>query len=63
MIGAPKTSNNQSGVEEGGAVYLCPWNARDVTSSMCDVINLDATGVFAPPPALLRRELLAVCGE
>lgn len=54
VIGAPKASNNQSGVEEGGAVYLCPWNTSDVTSSMCDVINLDATGVFAPPSPPLR---------
>lgn len=60
VIGAPKATNNQSGVEEGGAVYLCPWNTGDVSSSMCDVINLDGTGVLAPPP-LPSCVLLAVC--
>lgn len=65
VIGAPKASNNQSDIEQGGAVYLCPWNTGDVTSSMCDIINLDATGVLAPPPPLppFRGVVRCVCGH
>lgn len=58
VIGAPTASNNQSGVEKGGAVYLCPWNTEDVTSSMCDVINLDATGLLR---SLLLEALVSLC--
>lgn len=65
VIGAPKASNNQSGVEEGGAVYLCPWNTDTVMSSMCDVINLDAAGVLAPPtpPSPLKGATCCVCAS
>lgn len=52
VIGAPKASTNQSGVEEGGAVYLCPWTTGDMTSSPCNVIDFEAAGVLAPPPLL-----------
>lgn len=63
VIGAPKASTNQSGVEEGGAVYLCPWTTGDVTSSSCNVINFEAAGVLAPPPPPAPAAVCVVCAD
>ncbi|TKS65009.1 Arf-GAP with [Collichthys lucidus] len=41
VIGAPKANTNQSGVMEGGEVFLCPWSPEGGT---CDIINFDLEG-------------------
>ncbi|XP_041812274.1 integrin alpha-IIb isoform X2 [Chelmon rostratus] len=41
VIGAPKANTNQSGVTEGGGVFLCPWSPEDGT---CDIIDFDQEG-------------------
>ncbi|XP_027132075.1 integrin alpha-IIb isoform X4 [Larimichthys crocea] len=41
VIGAPKANTNQSGVMEGGGVFLCPWSPEGGT---CDIINFDLEG-------------------
>ncbi|KAM8724532.1 integrin alpha-IIb isoform 1-T1 [Acanthopagrus schlegelii] len=41
VIGAPKANTSQSGVTEGGGVFLCPWSAGGGT---CDVIDFDLEG-------------------
>ncbi|KAM7387667.1 hypothetical protein PAMA_010011 [Pampus argenteus] len=41
VIGAPKANTNQSGVTEGGGVFLCPWSPAGGT---CDIINFDLKG-------------------
>ncbi|XP_076609166.1 integrin alpha-IIb isoform X1 [Chaetodon auriga] len=41
VIGAPKANTNQSGVTEGGAVFLCPWSPKGGT---CDIISFDLEG-------------------
>lgn len=43
VIGAPKANTNQSGVTEGGGVYLCPWSPG---GGACDIINFDLEGEF-----------------
>ncbi|XP_039980117.1 integrin alpha-IIb [Xiphias gladius] len=41
LIGAPKGNTSQSGVMEGGGVFLCPMSPGGGT---CDIINLDLKG-------------------
>uniref|UniRef100_A0A8P4K5X6 Integrin, alpha 2b n=1 Tax=Dicentrarchus labrax TaxID=13489 RepID=A0A8P4K5X6_DICLA len=41
VIGAPKANTNQSGVREGGGVFLCPWSPG---GGACDIINFDLEG-------------------
>uniref|UniRef100_A0A3B5ACV6 Integrin subunit alpha 2b n=1 Tax=Stegastes partitus TaxID=144197 RepID=A0A3B5ACV6_9TELE len=41
VVGAPKANTNQSGVTEGGGVFLCPWSPG---SGACDIIDFDPTG-------------------
>ncbi|XP_070704517.1 integrin alpha-IIb [Pempheris klunzingeri] len=41
VIGAPKANTSQSGVTEGGAVFLCPWSPE---GGACDIINFDLEG-------------------
>uniref|UniRef100_A0A3B4XS13 Integrin alpha-IIb-like n=1 Tax=Seriola lalandi dorsalis TaxID=1841481 RepID=A0A3B4XS13_SERLL len=41
VIGAPKTNTSQSGVMEGGGVFLCPISSGGGT---CDIINFDLKG-------------------
>ncbi|XP_038565470.1 integrin alpha-IIb isoform X1 [Micropterus salmoides] len=41
VIGAPKANTSQSGVTEGGGVFLCPWSPGGGT---CDIINFDLEG-------------------
>ncbi|XP_049416848.1 integrin alpha-IIb isoform X1 [Epinephelus fuscoguttatus] len=41
VIGAPKANTSQSGVMEGGGVFLCPWSPAGGT---CDIINFDLKG-------------------
>ncbi|KAI3359457.1 hypothetical protein L3Q82_013764, partial [Scortum barcoo] len=48
VIGAPKANTSQSGVTEGGGVFLCPASPE---GGNCDIINFDPEGefVFTPP--------------
>lgn len=41
VIGAPKANTSQSGVMEGGGVFLCPWSPAGGT---CNIIKFDVTG-------------------
>ncbi|XP_030591819.1 integrin alpha-IIb [Archocentrus centrarchus] len=41
VVGAPKANTSQSGVTEGGGVFLCPWSPR---GGACDIIDFDPTG-------------------
>ncbi|XP_071319798.1 integrin alpha-IIb [Trachinotus anak] len=41
VIGAPKANTSQSGVMEGGGVFLCPLSTAD---GSCDIINFDLKG-------------------
>ncbi|XP_040917919.1 integrin alpha-IIb isoform X2 [Toxotes jaculatrix] len=41
VIGAPKANTNQSGVTEGGGVFLCPLSPG---GGACDIINFDLKG-------------------
>ncbi|XP_044038187.1 integrin alpha-IIb [Siniperca chuatsi] len=41
VIGAPKANTSQSGVTEGGGVFLCPWSPG---GGSCDIINFDLEG-------------------
>nr|XP_046272008.1 integrin alpha-IIb isoform X2 [Scatophagus argus] len=41
VIGAPKANTTQSGVMEGGGVFLCPWSPG---GRACDIINFDLEG-------------------
>ncbi|XP_022625427.1 integrin alpha-IIb-like isoform X3 [Seriola dumerili] len=41
VIGAPRTNTSQSGVMEGGGVFLCPISPGGGT---CDIINFDLKG-------------------
>ncbi|XP_042249864.1 integrin alpha-IIb isoform X1 [Thunnus maccoyii] len=41
VIGAPKANTSQSGVMEGGGVFLCPWSPAGET---CNIIKFDVTG-------------------
>uniref|UniRef100_A0A671V9Q7 Integrin alpha-IIb-like n=1 Tax=Sparus aurata TaxID=8175 RepID=A0A671V9Q7_SPAAU len=41
VIGAPKANTSQSGVTEGGSVFLCPWSPGGRT---CDIIDFDLEG-------------------
>uniref|UniRef100_A0A671V4C4 Integrin alpha-IIb-like n=1 Tax=Sparus aurata TaxID=8175 RepID=A0A671V4C4_SPAAU len=43
VIGAPKANTSQSGVTEGGSVFLCPWSPGGRT---CDIIDFDLEGEF-----------------
>ncbi|KAM4598211.1 integrin alpha-IIb [Polymixia lowei] len=41
VIGAPRANSSQSGVSEGGAVFLCPWSLE---GGACDIIDFDLKG-------------------
>ncbi|XP_029913612.1 integrin alpha-IIb [Myripristis murdjan] len=41
LIGAPRANSSQSGVREGGCVFLCPWSAG---GGACDIIPFDLKG-------------------
>uniref|UniRef100_A0A2K5EXX5 CD49 antigen-like family member E n=2 Tax=Euarchontoglires TaxID=314146 RepID=A0A2K5EXX5_AOTNA len=41
LVGAPKANTSQPGVLQGGAVYLCPWDAR---RTQCTPIEFDRKG-------------------
>ncbi|KAM3597151.1 uncharacterized protein V6R79_000563 [Siganus canaliculatus] len=41
LIGAPRANTSQSGVTEGGAVFLCPWSPGGGT---CDILHFDREG-------------------
>ncbi|XP_078140685.1 integrin alpha-IIb [Centroberyx gerrardi] len=41
LIGAPRANSSQSGVREGGGVFLCPWSPR---GGACDIIDFDLKG-------------------
>ncbi|XP_018516918.1 integrin alpha-IIb isoform X2 [Lates calcarifer] len=41
VIGAPKANTSQSGVTEGGSVFLCPWSPG---GGSCDIIKFDLEG-------------------
>ncbi|CAK6984596.1 LOW QUALITY PROTEIN: integrin alpha-IIb%2C partial [Scomber scombrus] len=41
VIGAPKANTSQSGVIEGGGVFLCPWSPA---GGNCDIIEFDVEG-------------------
>ncbi|KAM9744856.1 integrin alpha-IIb [Menidia menidia] len=40
-VGAPKANTSQSGVAEGGAVFLCPWPPG---GGACDITDFDQSG-------------------
>ncbi|XP_078280544.1 integrin alpha-8-like [Rhinoraja longicauda] len=41
LIGAPKANTTQENINEGGAVFLCPWSAN---GSLCSLIPFDTKG-------------------
>ncbi|XP_071400047.1 integrin alpha-IIb-like, partial [Centroberyx affinis] len=41
LIGAPRANSSQSGVREGGGVFLCPWSPG---GGACDIIDFDLKG-------------------
>nr|XP_020477322.1 integrin alpha-V-like [Monopterus albus] len=41
VIGAPKANTSQSGVMQGGGVFLCSWSPG---GGACDIINFDLKG-------------------
>lgn len=51
VIGAPKANTSQSGVTEGGSVFLCPWSPG---GGSCDIIKFDLEGKFQSYSACMK---------